>query len=204
MTLIASALYLFFAFQAQATDLIADEIRRIELNETVAKLVAGDQAIRFGGSVAAKKGIQWEALTSHPLYQRRLAKIDGANKIAIKEIIKIHGWPKISEYGQPAAQNVWLLVQHMDDDVAYQEESLALMKDLLPDEVDRGNYAYLVDRVRVNEGGLQVYGSQGACNGKSWEPKPMEDPENLEKRRAEMGLPSREDYKKLFLDACIN
>ena len=110
------------------------------------------------------------------------------------------GWFDISKYGPDASQGAWLLVQHADHDPAWQQTVL----DSLAPRVKTGDmqgkyYAYLVDRVAVNAGRLQVYGTQGGCQGPGdWRQKPVADPDGLEARRAEVGLPSSAEYRTLF------
>ncbi len=189
---------------AHSKDLIAEEIKRIELSAEIARMVADDQAFRFGGTVARKKGIEWEEISQHPLYQHKLAKIDHINEEKIKKIIKEHGWPKISDFGKYTARNTWILVQHMDTDISFQEKILLQMKLLLAnEEVIKPDYAYLYDRVQVNKGELQRYGTQGECVRQQWEPKPIENFEEVDKRRAEMEMPTLEEYKKMFKEICI-
>jgi hypothetical protein len=51
----------------------------------------------------------------------------------------------------------------------------------------------------VNAGRLQVYGTQGGCHGPGdWRQKPVADPDGLEARRAEVGLPPSAEYRTLF------
>lgn len=187
-----------------AQDPIADEIKRIEISAEIAEMVGPDQALRFGGNIAHKKGLKWEKISSHPDFQRKLARIDSENAKRMKVIVRQIGWPTISEYGEYTARNAWLLVQHMDADVEFQEKVLSMMKDLLSkNEVIRPDYALLYDRVQVNSGKLQLYGSQGECKGNEWQPKPVQSPDQLDERRKEMGLPTMEEYKKMFKDVCF-
>jgi hypothetical protein len=111
------------------------------------------------------------------------------------------GWFDISKYGPEASQGAWLLVQHADRDPAWQRTVLA---DLAP-RVKRGDmqgsyFAYLTDRVAVNAGQPQVYGTQGGCHGPgaTWRQKPVADPEGLEARRAEVGLEPSPAYLAKF------
>ncbi|MGE0632331.1 MAG: hypothetical protein AB7O96_07990, partial [Pseudobdellovibrionaceae bacterium] len=62
--IISVAYFVFFSFSglAAAQDPVAEEIKRIELSSKIAKMVGADQAFRFGGTVARKKGIQWEEI----------------------------------------------------------------------------------------------------------------------------------------------
>ncbi len=187
-----------------ATDPVAREIGRIELSALIGEMVGPDQALRHGAQVARQKGISWETLTNHPRFRDKLARVDESNARSIKEIIGRIGFPKISEYGRYMASNVWLLVQHMDQDVAFQEKVLEKMAALLPrpGEVHKPDYALLYDRVQVNSGRLQLYGSQGHCVGKQWEPRAMEDPARVDERRAQMDLPPMKEYREMFKEAC--
>lgn len=190
-------------YSSQQT-LIINEIKKIELSVQIAQMMGADQAYRFSGEVAQKKGIQWEEIAKHPRFQKNIASIDLQNAKKVKEIYKQHGWPKISDYGKYTARNMWLLVQHMDHDVSFQEQVLKEMQDLLREnEVIKADYAYLKDRVLVNQKQEQIYGTQGDCKKEGgWEPKPITDINNLEKRRKEMDLPTMEEYKAMFKDIC--
>ncbi len=59
-----------------------------------------------------------------------------------------------------------------------------------------GNLAYLEDRVALREGKRQIYGSQSAKNKitNKWYISPMIDPDNVDKRRAEVGLGTIAEY----------
>ncbi len=57
-----------------------------------------------------------------------------------------------------------------------------------PDEVGRKNLAYLIDRVRVNEGSPQLYGSQFTSETGKFIPRPIENEEHVDERRREMEM----------------
>ena len=61
---------------------------------------------------------------------------------------------------------------------------------------DAKDYAYLRERVFVNKGRQQIYGTQMQINADStsFEPKPMVEPEKIDARRQEMGLGTMENY----------
>ncbi|MGR4862727.1 DUF6624 domain-containing protein [Caulobacter sp. LARHSG274] len=124
-----------------------------------------------------------------------------ANTHWLKRVLVRIGWFDISRYDPEASQGAWLLVQHADRDPAWQRAVLAA----LAPRVKRGDmqgkyYAYLADRVAVNAGQAQVYGTQGGCHGPgaTWRQKPVADPEGLEARRAELGLEPSADYMAKF------
>jgi hypothetical protein len=66
----------------------------------------------------------------------------------------------------------------------------------MPDgEVSAVDVAYLVDRVRVNEGRPQLYGTQFWTVEGAVVPRPIEDEAGLEARRATLGLKTMEAYE---------
>lgn len=134
----------------------------------------------------------------------RFKAIDAANTSDLKELLKIYGWFKISEFGKSSDQNAWLLVQHADEDVAFQKEVLQKLEALYPEaETSPRNYAYLFDRVASHEKRSQRYGTQGRCVGPGkWEPHTIENPDRVEERRKAVGLAPLDDYKNGFIDIC--
>ena len=114
--------------------------------------------------------------------------IDEDNTAYLRQVIIETGWPKISDVGEEGARAAWLLAQHADHNHIFQAHCLELMKALPKEEVITKDIAYLEDRVRVGRGEPQLYGTQFTQEDGRFEPRPIEDEENLEKRRAAMGL----------------
>lgn len=126
---------------------------------------------------------------------RRLDEADARHLPVLRSIVDRHGWPSRSLVGADGAEAAWLLVQHADTDPVFQERCLALIEPLVAaGEVALSEHAYLVDRVRVNRGRPQVYGTQVREVPGGWEPQPVEDPEHLDARRREAGLPPIAEY----------
>lgn len=122
------------------------------------------------------------------------------NSTWLKTVLARIGWFDISRYGAEASQAAWLIVQHADHDPRWQERVLA---DLAPrvarGDMQRNYYAYLVDRVATNAGRPQTYGTQGRCQGRgNLQLFEVADRDNLDRRRAEMGLESIADYTVRF------
>jgi hypothetical protein len=65
---------------------------------------------------------------------------------------------------------------------------------MLKGELSREKYALLVDRVRLQQGKKQLYGSQLKGKPGHFEVLPLEDPVNVDQRRAEMGMQPLADY----------
>lgn len=123
------------------------------------------------------------------------SSVDVVNTERLKAIVKKYGWPTISRFGIEASQAAWLIAQHADHDVDFQSYCLQLMKNENPDNLNLTHVAYLDDRVRVNQGHLQLYGTQFFGTGAEFKPRPIEDEEHLDERRAKVGLGSFEEYK---------
>jgi len=132
----------------------------------------------------------------------QLYSINNGHKRDLKELLGRYGWFRIGEFGPDADLHAWLLVQHADDDLAFQKEVLQKLEALYPQgEADPSNYAYLFDRVASNENRPQRYGTQGQRVGQGkWEPDTLEDPARVDEWRASVGLEPLEEYKKRFAD----
>ncbi len=94
----------------------------------------------------------------------------------------------MSKVGEKGAHNAWLLVQHADHNVVFQEYCLQMMKDTPAGEVDKTDIAYLTDRVCVNRGRGQLYGTQFTQEDSKHIPRTIEDEANVDVRRSEIGM----------------
>jgi hypothetical protein len=69
-------------------------------------------------------------------------------------------------------------------------------------DMDGQSYAYLYDRIQINSGERQLYGTQFAkvdSSNKTVELAETEDLENLDRRRMEVGMMPIEMYKEFML-----
>lgn len=116
----------------------------------------------------------------------------------LERIMRQVGYPGVAQVGEQSAHNFWLLVQHAD---AYPDFQRQVLKSMLP-EVKRHNaspvdYAYLTDRVAINAGQPEEYGTQvvyeGPGLGKAV-PKSLRDPKHVDKRRAAIGMEPLQQY----------
>jgi hypothetical protein len=130
-------------------------------------------------------------------------KRDHANTAMMKKIVAKTGWPKISQVGEEAANNAFLLVQHADDDPAFQLQVLRLMRPLVAKhEVAGESFALLSDRVSLVVSGKQRFGSQMTCVKGHLGPQALEDPARLDQIRKSVGLLPMSEYKKLLPPTC--
>ncbi len=125
--------------------------------------------------------------------------VDHRNTARMKEIVEKHGWPTRSMVADDGTRCAWLLVQHGDHAPAFQRNCLELMRSHKKSEqVFLVDLAYLTDRVLVNESKPQIYGTQFHVSGDKQQPRPMRDPENVDKRRKAMGMSTMKEYMELM------
>lgn len=121
----------------------------------------------------------------------------------LAEIVDEHGWPGSDLVGADGASAAWVIAQHSDLDPEFQQRALELMRPAAEAGLaDLGELAYLEDRVALNTGGEQVYGTQIGCVDGVPEPAPLADPETVDERRAEVGLDPLDEYLATLDEAC--
>ena len=132
----------------------------------------------------------------------RMAAIDLDNTLWMKGLVENHGWPTFDRVGRQGAANAWLLVQHADHDVEFQETCLGLITDAVErDQVDAKNLAYLEDRVAMHRGRPQRYGTQfvpATDDSKRFVPYALADPDRVDEYRASVGLGPLEEYTRVI------
>jgi hypothetical protein len=119
------------------------------------------------------------------------------HQIRLKEIFDKYGFVGFDLAGEEGSQNFWIMVQHSDHNPDFQKDVLEKMKI----EVEKGNakpsnYGLLVDRVNLNTGMAQIYGTQVDYNFDIAQafPKKLADSANVNERRKSIGLEPIEEY----------
>lgn len=121
------------------------------------------------------------------------------NAAYVKDMLESKGWPTLNEYGQEVSHNVWLIIQHSDFDVGFQQFALQKMSALLAKkEVNARNFVYLFDRVLKNTSGATYFGTQVKCEGGKTVPDNLLDPSNVDARRAGYGMEPLTEYITMF------
>jgi hypothetical protein len=106
-----------------------------------------------------------------------------------------HGWPGRSLVGEDGAEAAWLIALHADHDVGFQRTCARKLEQAVErGEAPARHLAYLTDRLLVHEGQNQRYGTQVRATTDGIESFPVEDPEGLDARRAEVGLEPMQEY----------
>lgn len=145
-----------------------------ELRDELLAMAAADQAERTGES--PENG-------------------DAERVARLQDVIDEQGWPTVSLVGAEAASAAWLIAQHADHDVEFQEFALDLLRRAAADgEASQIDLAYLEDRVAVNRGQPQTYGTQMECVDGVAAARPLVNPATVDRSRAEVGLGPLADY----------
>src|SRR5262245_44497523 len=144
----------------------------------------GTNGVVVPSTLSKEKQREWEQIAG------KLKAVDEDNTKRLRSLVEKHGWPTCTLVGKDGANAAWLLVQHADADPRFQRQCLDLMAKLPRDEVSPSNLAYLTDRVLLAEGKKQRYGTQLIRVDGKLKPRPLEDEANVDRRRAEVGLPS--------------
>ena len=159
-------------------------LRLPALRKQINLIAINDQKLRY-------KRIQTKDKNQRKLVNQAIHKTDSTNLVQAKAIINKHGWPKLSEIGKDGQNNFWLMVQHADGDVIFQQKALNAMKKLKKsNEINLEHYAFLYDRVQCNLNFKQLYGTQvnWVNNGKASSFRPIINEDLVDKRRKEIGL----------------
>jgi len=117
---------------------------------------------------------------------------DNASRKYIESLMDSYDWIDKKRFGSAISEHAWLLVQHADDDPELQTKALKRMEPYLESGgIKPANYAYLWDRVAVNTGRKQRYGTQPTweCDeNKKLTLQPLENPETVNERRAALKM----------------
>ena len=124
-------------------------------------------------------------------YVRRMEAVHVRNAERLREIVAEHGWPDEQAVGEDGAKAAWLIVQHAIGCPGLQRQCLALLQQAADQgRVPRWHAAYLEDRIAMQEGRPQRYGSQwldDPIDGRS-RPWKLAESERANELRAGVGL----------------
>lgn len=126
---------------------------------------------------------------------KKISKTDSSNLVVVEQVLEEYGWLSSEEIGHTANSTLFLVIQHSNHET--QEKYLPMMRQAVKDgKANSEGLALLEDRVGLGNGELQVYGSQLGTDPETGElyVSPLIDPENVNERRAKVGLGSIEEY----------
>jgi len=124
---------------------------------------------------------------------------DSINLIKVKKILDERGWLGVDVVGEQGNTALFLVIQHANFET--QEKYLPMMREAVKNGNARASsLALLEDRVALKKGEKQIYGSQIHQNFETGEyyVSPLIDPDNVDKRRAEVGLGPIQEYVSIW------
>ncbi|HRH41248.1 MAG TPA: hypothetical protein PKY82_06345 [Pyrinomonadaceae bacterium] len=165
-----------------------------QLADKINKMYELDQSVQTDIMTAAQNGASKEKLDE--LY--KIKSDTFKNHIPIlKQIIAENSFPTYDLVGKMAGDNFFTMIQHSDADLQFQKDCLKIIeKQVKKKQANACSFAYLTDRVNINSGKPQIYGTQLDYKNDQAVSKNLKDPKNVNKRRIKLGLEPLEDYLK--------
>lgn len=161
--------------------------KKILKNDSLTKII--DEMVRV--DQAARRNAMDNSNQRQTFYNHIIYLIDFVNGQRTKDLIKKYGYPTKKMVGEQSMKNFWLLIQHQDFNPDLQKTCLKKC------DFEPSNKAYLTDRVLINSGKKQIYGTQFHKDEKGeMKPLPIKDEFSVDKRRKKMGLEPLAEYAK--------
>jgi len=124
-------------------------------------------------------------------YVPRMESVHIRNAARLRELIELHGWPAEDIAGQDGAEAAWIIVQHSVGEPRFQRHVLDLLRACIAQgRVPAWHAAYLEDRIAMQEGRAQRYGSQWMDDPRDGRTRPwtLAEPDRVNELRASVGL----------------
>lgn len=163
-------------------------LKEVHANDQQYRLMLDSVEKKFGAKSAEMNAL-WQTIQQN----------DSINEGIVTGILDKHGWLGAKAVGSTGNSALFLVIQHAP--LAVQEKYLPMMRDAVKNGNARGSsLALLEDRVLMRNGKKQIYGSQVRTDPNTGEKYffPIEDVDNVDKRRAEVGLGPLAEYAKNF------
>lgn len=165
-----------------------------ELRKELNKIQYEDQGIRLLLlNVQKSKGLNNQSTL---LIREEMKRIDSMNAIKVQQIIDKFGWLGESKIGSEANQTLFLTIQHVEN-LIVQEKYLPILEQAVKDgDAEAWQFAFLTDRILMNQGKYQIYGTQIIIGERSGDNYivPLQNPEKVDELRQEVGLEPLNDY----------
>lgn len=120
-------------------------------------------------------------------------EVDRQNLTTVISLIEKCGMPTLEEVDHIQMSAIWVVFQHGDN--ANRKKYLPLLEESAKNgDLKATQIAMMKDRTLMMDGEPQVYGTQVKKNGNEWVLYDLENPETVNKRRAEMGFRPLQEY----------
>jgi len=177
-------------------------IRNQAFTRELFHMIIKDQGFMYAGNIERKKYMENGGYFSTPAIFPVLAmeeKNHADNEVELFVLIDKFGWPTASSVTEYAAAGAALIVNHASHEVR------AKYFPMLEQAFKRGEaqplrYAKMCDRLLVEQGKEQRFGTQWQFVDTKRVPYSIEKPEYVDQRRADIGLGPLSDYLKERFD----
>ncbi|MDN5204621.1 hypothetical protein QQ008_24730 [Fulvivirgaceae bacterium BMA10] len=177
-------------------------IRNKPFAKELFRMIIKDQGFMYAGNIERKKYIDNGGYFSSPSIFPILAMEEinkEENEKRLIELLNKYGWPTASGVTEYAAAGAALIINHSTYEVRAKYFPM-LEAAFKKGEAQPLRYAKMKDRLLVEEGKEQLYGTQIKFENLIRKPHPIKDPEYVDKRRAEIGLGPLRSYLKARFD----
>ena len=179
-----------------------EPIRNQAFARELFRMIIKDQGFMYAGNIERRKYLQNGGYFSTPAIFPILAmeeKNMKENEKRLFELLDKYGWPTASEVSEYAAAGAALVINHTSYTIRSKYFPM-LEEAFKKGEAQPLRYAKMRDRLLIEEGKKQLYGTQIKFESLVREPHPINDPEYVDKRRAEIGLGPLSPYLKAKFD----
>ena len=166
------------------------------------RMIIRDQGFMYAGNIERRKYVQNGGYFSTPAIFPVLAMEEEnmkENEKKLLELLDQYGWPTASEVTEYAAAGAALIINHTTYELRSKYFPM-LEEAFRKGEAQPLRYAKMRDRLLVEEGKEQLYGTQIKMENLVREPYPIQDSEQVDQRRAEIGLGPLQPYLKERFD----
>ena len=159
-------------------------------------MFVNDQAAR--GNLM-KDIIEKYEIDTNQISNKGLNYIDNYNTSRLKEIVLEYGFPTGKLIGKDAMSGVFFIIQHSNE-LDWQKANFPKIKSAVSNGYLEGQkYAMLYDRIQMNSGLKQKYGTQlDKIDETTYRLYDLENEQELDRRRMEIGLFPFSMYKQIY------
>ena len=154
------------------------------------KMIIKDQGFMYAGNIERKKYMQNGGHFSTAAIYPVLAMEERNHKENIEKLIELldkNGWPTASQVTEYAAAGAALIINHTNYKIRSKYFPM-LEKAFKKGEAQPLRYAKMRDRLLIEEGKEQLYGTQWKFKNSKRVPHPILNAKYVDKRREEIGL----------------
>ena len=165
---------------------------RAKIDSVLCDIGRKDQAVRADWAKVATGNVTQEEAIEYAL---KMEETDSTNLVVVSHILDCYGW--LDGLSQEANKAIFLVIDHSDLETMNRYQSL-FHKAAEKGYISFGDLVTMEDRMLMNDGKPQKYGTQAYALGREGESIiyiwPVEEPEKLNERRADVGLSPIENY----------